>query len=50
MPRVAVATGPGGSRLDHGYRVWGDGPVTVAFIDGNLASKDWIELAAPMFP
>lgn len=50
MPRVAVATGPGGSPLELGYRVWGDGPVTVAFIHGNLASKDWIELAAPLFP
>ena len=50
MGRIAVATGPGGSRLELGYRVWGDGPVTVAFIHGNLASKDWIELAAPMLP
>jgi len=33
-----------------GWREWGKGDVTVAFIHGNLASKDWIELAAPMFP
>ncbi len=33
-----------------GYRLYGEGPVTVAFIHGNLASKDWIELAAPYFP
>ena len=33
-----------------GWREWGDGDVTVVFIHGNLASKDWIELAAPLFP
>ena len=33
-----------------GWREWGRGDVTVVFIHGNLASKDWIELAAPMFP
>jgi non-heme chloroperoxidase len=33
-----------------GWREWGKGDVTVAFIHGNLASKDWIELAAPLFP
>jgi len=33
-----------------GWREWGKGDVTVLFIHGNLASKDWIELAAPMFP
>ncbi|UVO40266.1 alpha/beta hydrolase [Bradyrhizobium arachidis] len=33
-----------------GWRSWGEGDVTVVFIHGNLASKDWIELAAPMFP
>ncbi|WP_116131362.1 alpha/beta fold hydrolase [Tropicimonas sp. IMCC34043] len=38
----------GGLRL--GLRIWGDGPVTVVFIHGNLASKDWISLAAPHFP
>lgn len=32
------------------YRVWGDGPNTVLFVHGNLASKDWIELAARWFP
>ena len=33
-----------------GWREWGKGDVTVVFIHGNLASKDWIELAAPFFP
>jgi non-heme chloroperoxidase len=33
-----------------GWREWGKGDVTVVFIHGNLASKDWIELAAPYFP
>jgi non-heme chloroperoxidase len=33
-----------------GWREWGDGPTTVVFIHGNLASKDWLEAAAPMFP
>ena len=28
----------------------GEGDVTVVFIHGNLASKDWISLAAPLFP
>ncbi len=32
------------------YREWGSGDTTVLFIHGNLASKDWIELAAPHFP
>jgi len=33
-----------------GWREWGEDDVTVVFIHGNLASKDWIELAAPLFP
>jgi pimeloyl-ACP methyl ester carboxylesterase len=33
-----------------GWREWGKGDRTVVFIHGNLASKDWIELAAPFFP
>jgi pimeloyl-ACP methyl ester carboxylesterase len=33
-----------------GWREWGKGDVTVVFLHGNLASKDWIELAAPLFP
>jgi non-heme chloroperoxidase len=33
-----------------GWREWGKGDITVAFIHGNLASKDWIEFAAPLFP
>jgi len=28
-----------------GWREWGKGDTTVVFIHGNLASKDWIELA-----
>jgi pimeloyl-ACP methyl ester carboxylesterase len=36
--------------IELGCRIWGTGPTTVLFIHGNLASKDWIELAAPMFP
>jgi pimeloyl-ACP methyl ester carboxylesterase len=42
-----VAVG-GGVRL--AYREWGDGPIPVLFIHGNLASKDWIELSARWFP
>jgi pimeloyl-ACP methyl ester carboxylesterase len=33
-----------------GWREWGTGDTTVVFVHGNLASKDWIELAAPLFP
>ena len=33
-----------------GWREWGSGDITVVFLHGNLASKDWIELAAPLFP
>ena len=33
-----------------GWREWGEGDLTIVFIHGNLASKDWIELAAPLFP
>jgi non-heme chloroperoxidase len=36
--------------VELGWREWGRGDVTVLFIHGNLASKDWIELAAPLFP
>src|SRR3954447_14662064 len=36
--------------LQLGWRQWGEGDVDVVFIHGNLASKDWIELAAPLFP
>ena len=45
MARIDVG---GGLRL--GYRIWGDGPITVAFIHGNLASKAWFELAADHLP
>ena len=44
MPRLQA----GGVQL--GWREWGKGDTTVVFIHGNLASKDWIELAAPLFP
>jgi pimeloyl-ACP methyl ester carboxylesterase len=36
--------------VELGCRIWGTGSTTVLFVHGNLASKDWIELAAPMFP
>src|SRR5204863_5956753 len=29
---------------------WGEGETTVVFIHGNLACKEWIALAAPLFP
>ena len=44
MPRVQAG------EVKLGWREWGGGDVTVVFIHGNLASKDWIELAAPLFP
>ncbi|TYL83388.1 alpha/beta fold hydrolase [Bradyrhizobium cytisi] len=44
MPRVQAG------EIQLGWREWGEGDVTVVFIHGNLASKDWIELAAPLFP
>ncbi|WP_128927724.1 alpha/beta fold hydrolase [Bradyrhizobium guangxiense] len=44
MPRVQAG------EVQLGWREWGRGDVTVVFIHGNLASKDWIELAAPLFP
>ena len=44
MPRVRAGD------VELGWREWGRGDVTVVFIHGNLASKDWIELAAPFFP
>src|SRR5215813_12121092 len=44
MPRVRAG------EVHLGWREWGNGDVTVVFIHGNLASKDWIELAAPLFP
>ena len=44
MPKVRAGV------VELGWREWGRGDVTVVFIHGNLASKDWIELAAPMFP
>ena len=44
MPRVQAG------EIQLGWREWGGGDVTVVFLHGNLASKDWIELAAPLFP
>jgi len=44
MPRVRAGD------VYLGWRSWGEGDLTVVFIHGNLASKDWIELAAPLFP
>jgi pimeloyl-ACP methyl ester carboxylesterase len=44
MPRVRSG------KISLGWREWGKGDTTVVFIHGNLASKDWIELAAPNFP
>jgi pimeloyl-ACP methyl ester carboxylesterase len=44
MPRVRAG------EVNLGWRAWGEGDVTVVFLHGNLASKDWIELAAPLFP
>jgi non-heme chloroperoxidase len=44
MPRVQAG------EIQLGWREWGGGATTVVFIHGNLASKDWIEAAAPMFP
>ncbi|MBR0871397.1 alpha/beta hydrolase [Bradyrhizobium tropiciagri] len=44
MPKVRAG------EVSLGWREWGEGDITVVFIHGNLASKDWIELAAPLFP
>jgi non-heme chloroperoxidase len=44
MPKVQAG------KIQLGWREWGKGDATVVFIHGNLASKDWIELAAPFFP
>src|SRR6478736_1768912 len=44
MPQVRAG------EVSLGWREWGKGDVTVVFIHGNLASKDWIELAAQLFP
>jgi non-heme chloroperoxidase len=44
MPQVRAG------EISLGWREWGKGTTTVLFLHGNLASKDWIELAAPMFP
>ena len=35
--------------VDLGWRTWGEGDITVVFIHGNLACKEWIEFAAPLF-
>jgi non-heme chloroperoxidase len=44
MPRVKAGD------VHLGWRIWGEGDVIVVFIHGNLACKEWIELAAPLFP
>lgn len=44
MPRVKAG------EVHLGWRAWGEGDVTVVFIHGNLACKEWIDLAAPLFP
>ena len=44
MPRVKAG------EVHLGWRSWGEGDTVVVFIRGNLASKDWLELAAPLFP
>src|SRR3977135_4387434 len=44
MPRLRAG------EVSLGWRGWGEGAATIVFINGNLASKDWIELAAPLFP
>ncbi len=44
MPRVSTG------EVTLGWRQWGDGPTTVVFVHGNLASKDWLEASAPFFP
>lgn len=44
MPRVRVG------EVHLGWRTWGEGDITVVFIHGNLACKEWIDLATPLFP
>jgi non-heme chloroperoxidase len=44
MPRVKAG------EVHLGCHAWGKGDVTVVFIHGNLACKEWIKLAAPLFP
>ncbi|MBP7240966.1 alpha/beta hydrolase [Amaricoccus sp.] len=48
MSRSGKVEVGGGVRL--AWREWGEGPIPVLFIHGNLASKDWIERAARWFP
>ena len=33
-----------------GWRAWGEGDITVVFLHGNLACKEWIEFAVPLLP
>jgi non-heme chloroperoxidase len=44
MPRVRAG------EVQLGWRAWGKGDVTLVSIHGNLACKEWIDLAAPLFP
>jgi non-heme chloroperoxidase len=36
--------------VELGWRAWGEGDTVVVFLHGNLACKEWIEFAAPLFP
>lgn len=44
MPRVKAG------EIELGWRTWGEGDTTVVFIHGNLACKEWIDLAMPLLP
>jgi len=44
MPRVRAG------EVELGWRAWGEGDTTVVFLHGNLACKEWIEIAALLFP
>jgi non-heme chloroperoxidase len=44
MPRVRAG------EVHLGCRTWGEGEITVVFLHGNLASKEWIALATPLLP
>src|SRR6201995_4060885 len=44
MPRVKAG------EVYLGWCAFGEGDTTVVFIHGNLACKEWVEFAAPLFP
>lgn len=50
VQHVDIGARRGVDRLRLGYRVWGNGETNVLFIHGNMANKDWVNLAAPHFP